>query len=89
MGRTYAEGLIELGATRRMALAAHLQGNHFPPVPTVWVETCETVIDGIADGSLTYDSAVPCPPGFAVSEMTAGRIAEGLHLEPWIEDACY
>jgi hypothetical protein len=78
-----AEGIVEAVASRRIALGWHLSSNHFPPVPYVWVSVAEAVIDRL-DAGEDPDELIENPVR-AGETVTLRQVAEGLHLDPWLD----
>lgn len=85
MGRNFAEELAgSLGL--RQSLAIHLRNNHYPPVPTSMIEPCIEAIQACNEGD--YDRQIDLPEGVSwrgKSQAPAHAIAEGHHLDAWIE----
>ena len=83
----YAE-LVEDGTTGlSTALTAHLQSNHYPPVPTTMVPACIEAID-LANQD-DYDATVDLPEGITYKNATAApvwAIVEAHHLQAFIND---
>lgn len=81
-------GLVDDGTTGlTMALSAHLQSNHFPPVPLSMVPVCVEAID-LANQD-DYDAMVDMPPGITDKGATAApvwAIVEQHHLGAFIND---
>jgi hypothetical protein len=75
----------------RQALSWHLTSNHFPPVPTVMVDTCIEAINNANDGE--WDKMVSLPEGVGYKGLTVApthAIVEQHHLESFLEDTdCY
>ena len=88
MGRILAEELagtefITLGT----ALAVHLQGNHYPPVPTSMVKPCINAIYAVNEGA--GDTEIYLPDGITYKgEITAPAwaIVEQHHLDAWVQN---
>lgn len=88
MGRLAAEDMAALNLNRRSALIWHLQSNHFPPVPHVWLDVAERVIDRLNAGG-DREEKIPHPV-FRSAEgvpetVTLGEVARHLHLDPWLD----
>ncbi len=69
-----------------VAIAYHLQGNHYPPVPLSMVEPCIEAIDAVNDAGL-WDLHIVLPNGITWRGETsapAHAIIEAHHLESWI-----
>ncbi len=83
MGRMAAEGFVEAGVERRLALRWHLAVNHFPPVSETWVPVCEDVIDRLNVGA-DPDERVDNPVREGET-LELYEVAEALHLDPWLD----
>lgn len=81
MAAAAGEGEVSM----RMALNWHLTSNHFPPVHTIFVDSCMQAIRWAAIES--YDAIIELPNGRAVSVET---LCDELHLWPFVDnaDAC-
>lgn len=67
------------------AIAMHLRGNHYPPVPVSMVQPCIDAIDAYNDGD--YDKKIELPDGITWRGMIkapAHAIVEAHHLDAWI-----
>lgn len=84
MGHITALGLAEeVGdlVTLKQALAMHLQGNHYPPINLVFVDTCVEAINYAASGD--WDIEIEMPNRIT---KTVASIVEELHLDPFIPE---
>ena len=92
MGRMNAEGIAEFSENRRAGLIYHLHHNHFPPVPSAWLDVAERVIDRLNAGG-TGDEEIANPvrrDAEGVPEtVTLGQVVEGLHLDPGLDPALH
>jgi hypothetical protein len=90
VGRIYAEGLASSGLDIEDAIAMHLQGNHYPPVPVEMVKACIQAIDCYNNGFDTdLPIALPEIDGFQVTykgrtTAPAWSIIEQHHLDTWL-----
>ena len=80
MGNLHAKEYAAM-EDRDLALAAHLQSNHYPPVSLAFVPTCKEAIK--AGNAKDWDRQITMPNGLV---KTAGEIIEGLHLDYFLED---
>jgi hypothetical protein len=72
------------------AIAMHLRGNHYPPVPLSMVQTCIDAIDACNDEDYNREIKLPEGVSWRGSEYApANAIAEAHHLDPWIAHAHY
>lgn len=90
MGYNTAIGIAESEITYEQQIAWHLQGNHYPPVPTSMVQPCIEAIDAYwADD---FDLEIKMPEGVLYKGQTtapAWAIVEQHHLNAWCErDEC-
>lgn len=65
-------------------LVLHLQSNHYPPVSVDFVPTCKEAIEVILDGNAGHE--ITMPNG---KTLTASKIVEGLHLDPFLQAAFF
>ncbi len=81
MAAAAGEGEVSM----RMALTWHLTSNYFPPVHTIFVDSCMEAINLAAHEH--YDAEITLPNGRV---LTAEQICEELHLWPFVDnaDAC-
>jgi hypothetical protein len=90
----YAELIAEGSISLKGALAAHLQSNHYPPLPLELVPACITAIHNIEDGE--PDKPVRLPKGCKLAKNRMGstytnmppswRLAEACHLDCFIQE---
>ena len=88
MGSNMAYDLAsdELGLDLEVAIAMHLQSNHYPPVPTSMVEPCIEAIDAYYEED--YNRAIPMPEGVfykGMSHAPAHAIVDQHHLSWFID----
>jgi hypothetical protein len=72
------------------SLRIHLQGNHYPPVPSSMVQPCLDAIDAYHDEA--YDRLIKLPEGVSwrgQDSAPASAIAESHHLDAWLPHAHY
>lgn len=84
MGRMYAEGIKETEISLEQQITWHLRDNHYPPVHPVFVAVAINAIEKINSGE--GDTVITMPNGI---EKTAYGVAEGLHLDTWLDDEDY
>jgi len=91
MGRMQAEefaGMTGKGKGKislEKALTWHLQGNHYPPVPTSMVGPCKRAISAVNRGK--NDAKIKLPEGISYrgeKHAPASAIVEGHNLHSWI-----
>lgn len=66
-------------------IAWHLQGNHYPPIPTTMVQPCIEAIDAYNEGRI--QSLIDLPEGVFYKGdpyAPAWAIVEQHHLESWL-----
>jgi hypothetical protein len=66
------------------AIAIHLQGNHYPPVPLTMVQPCIEAINAYWDED--YDRLIDMPEGVfyrGMSHAPARAVIESHHLNAW------
>ena len=88
MGRIAAEDMAVHAPNRRTALIWHFYHNHFPPVPHPWLDVAERVIDRLNSGGDPTEliaNPVRRDENGLPEWISLGRVAEGLHLETWID----
>jgi hypothetical protein len=86
MGYNTSVGLSELDVTFEQQIAWHLQGNHYPPIPTTMVQPCIEAIDAYWADELNLE--IEMPEGVIYKGKTtapAWAIIEQHHLDAW----CY
>jgi hypothetical protein len=93
MGRTLATELADgtLGLDMEGAIAMHLRGNHYPPVPYSMVQPCMDAIDAYWEDDLNREIELPEGVSWRGNESApAYAIIESHHLESWCtEDESY
>jgi hypothetical protein len=60
MGSITAIGLADTTLDLETQLKYHLQGNHYPPIPTVMVQPCIEAIDAAYDEDWDRKINLPC-----------------------------
>lgn len=90
MGSNLATELADgtLGLDMESAIAMHLRGNHYPPVPYSMVEPCIQAIDAYWEEDL--NRAIELPEGVSwrgESYAPAHALIEGHHLEAWCTES--
>ena len=76
-----------LGLDMYSAIAMHLRGNHYPPVPLSMVQPCIDAIDAYWEDS--QDSLIELPEGVSWRGETsapAWALIESHHLDAWCQD---
>ena len=89
MGSTLATELADgtLGLDMHSAIAMHLRGNHYPPVPLSMVQPCIDAIDAYWEDS--QDRLIELPEGVSWRGETsapAWALIESHHLDAWCQD---
>jgi hypothetical protein len=83
MGNMHAQEYAAIGG--RQALAAHLQSNHYPPVPLVMLPVAEAAIDHAnAD---EWDALVDLPEGVewrGKPHAPVAMVIDAFHLDAWL-----
>jgi hypothetical protein len=93
MGSNLAIELADgtLGLDMESAIAMHLQGNHYPPVPYSMVQPCMDAIDAYWEDDI--NRSIELPEGVSWRGEThapAYAIIESHHLDAWCtEDEDY
>ena len=92
MGSVTAIGLADTTLDLETQLAYHLQGNHYPPIPTVMVQPCIEAIDAYYDEDYSRKIELPMIDNFQISWKgntwtTASALVSHAHLEWFIEPA--
>ena len=88
MGSNFATELADeelLGLDLETSIAIHLQGNHYPPVPTSMVEPCIAAIDAYYDED--YQRLIELPEPITWRDQNsapASAIVEAHHLDAWL-----
>jgi hypothetical protein len=93
MGSLQAAEFAQMDVDIETALAWHLRGNHYPPIPSVMIQPCIEAIDAYWEDNL--DKLIPLPKmedGFQIrwkngaTEAPARAIIEHAHLYAWCEE---
>lgn len=85
MGRLQAMEMAEM-LDIQTAMAWHLQGNFYPPVPASMVEPCIEAIQNALAGDWFKPVELPNPVKYKGStHAPTSAIIEQHHLEPWLE----
>jgi len=87
MGLMNTLGLIESGIDMESAIAMHLRGNHYPPVPVSMVTPCMEAIDAYWEED--YNREIELPEGIqwrGKESAPAYAIIDSHHLHPWCEE---
>lgn len=95
MGSVLAAELAsgELNVTMEQAIGWHLQGNHYPPIPSSMIQPCIDAID--AGNEEDWGRLIALPEGVfykGETEAPAWAMIEQHHLSAWIhsdEDEFY
>lgn len=88
MGATQAHELaaeVGEGVPLQVALAWHLESNHFPPISRDWIPAAERAIELASAG--IWDEDIERPEGYATPDQPTNSVyelVEGLHLDPFI-----
>ena len=81
MGKLFTESIEQVDIPLGVKLKWHLQFNHYPPVPEVFVPLCEQVIACANAGE--WNAVLDMPNGLS---RTVAYIVENLHLEPFCDN---
>ena len=87
MGHSTAQDIAETNIPLEAQIAWHLQGNHYPPVPTSMVQPCIEAIN--AGNEDDYKRSITLPEGVSwrgSNEAPAYALIEGHHLHPWLSN---
>lgn len=86
MGYRFAQELVENGdLSLRSALAYHLQGNHYPPVPLIMIEPCIAALNAALEDE--WNAEIQLPEGVlfrGLSTAPAREIIDQHHLYAWL-----
>jgi hypothetical protein len=90
MGSITAIGLADTTLDLETQLKYHLQGNHYPPIPTVMVQPCIEAIDAYYDKDWSRMIEMPMVGDFQIlykgmTHAPASAIVSQHHLEWFIE----
>ena len=87
MGSLAAQGMVEVaGADSDIALAWHLQSNHYPPVPESMIPVARAAIE--AGNREDWDAEIALPDGVTYRDATtapAHAIIEAHHLDAFLD----
>lgn len=87
MGRMHAEEFASMkGKNKDMGLLAHLQGNHYPPVPASMLGPSKRAISAVNRGK--HDAQIKLPEGVLYrgqKSAPASAIVEAHHLHAWLK----
>lgn len=82
----YADAVAEGTVTLEVALAAHLQSNHYPPLPTSLVAACIAALEAAADDD--WGRLVALPDGLQLRDrdaVPADELIEAAHLSAFLQ----
>ena len=86
MGNMHAEEYASMkGKNKDLGLAAHLQSNHYPPVPVSMVGPSKRAISAVNRGK--HDSKIKLPEGIlwrGQKSAPAHAIVDAHHLHAWL-----
>jgi hypothetical protein len=87
MGSMHAEEFASMkGKNKDLGLLAHLQGNHYPPIPASMLGPSKRAISAVNRGK--HDSKIKLPEGVTwrgQKHAPAHAIVEGHHLHAWLK----
>ena len=89
MGSITAIGLADTTLDLETQLKYHLQGNHYPPIPTAMVQPCIDAIDAYYDEDYSRRIELPMIDDFQITWKgqtwtTASALVAHAHLEFFI-----
>jgi hypothetical protein len=89
MGSITAIGLADTTLDLETQLKYHLQGNHYPPIPTAMVQPCIEAIDAYYDEDYSRKIELPMIDDFQITWKgqtwtTASALVAHAHLEWFI-----
>ena len=89
MGSITAIGLADTTLDLETQLKYHLQGNHYPPIPTAMVQPCIEAIDAYYDEDYSRRIELPMIDDFQITWKgqtwtTASALVAHAHLEFFI-----
>jgi hypothetical protein len=91
MGNNLATELADgtLGLDMESAIAMHLRGNHYPPVPLSMVPVCIEAIDAYWEGDLQRECLLPEGVTYKNGQDTAPAwaVIEQHHLDAWCTES--
>jgi hypothetical protein len=86
MGNMHAEEFASMkGKNKDLGLLAHLQGNHYPPVPASMLGPSKRAISAVNSGK--HDSKIKLPEGVlwrGEKHAPAHAIVDAHHLHAWL-----
>jgi hypothetical protein len=90
MGSITAIGLADTTLDLETQLKYHLQGNHYPPIPTAMVQPCIEAIDAYYDEDYSRRIELPMIDDFQITWKgqtwtTASALVAHAHLEFFID----
>jgi hypothetical protein len=90
MGSITAIGLADTTLDLETQLKYHLQGNHYPPIPTAMVQPCIEAIDAYYDEDYSRRIELPMIDDFQITWKgntwtTASALVAHAHLEWFID----
>ena len=87
MGNMHAEEFASIkGKNKDLGLLAHLQGNHYPPVPASMLGPSKRAISAVNRGN--HDAKIKLPEGVLYrgeKHAPAHAIVEQHHLHAWLK----
>jgi hypothetical protein len=87
MGNMHAEEFASMkGKNKDLGLLAHLQGNHYPPVPASMLGPSKRAISAVNRGK--HDSKIKLPEGILYrgeKHAPAHAIVDQHHLHAWLK----
>lgn len=93
MGYSTALDIADTDISMEQQIAWHLQGNHYPPVPTSMVQPCIDAINAYWNDD--YNAEIEMPEGVTYKGMDyapAWAIIDQHHLHAWLDtedEECY
>lgn len=84
MGHSTAQDIASTDISLEQQIAWHLQGNHYPPVPTSMVQPCIEAIDAYFEDNLEAEIALPDGVSYKGRNTAPARdIIIQHHLHAW------
>jgi hypothetical protein len=93
MGYSTALGIADTDISMEQQIAWHLQGNHYPPVPTSMVQPCIDAINAYWNDD--HNALIEMPEGVSYKGSNyapAWAIIDQHHLDAWLDnedEECY
>ncbi len=87
MGNRTAVEIADSGLSLEQGLEWHLQGNHYPPVPTTMVKPCVEAIKAFNEGD--YQREIELPEKVLYrgrAYAPASAIVDAHHLDAFLDD---